>query len=89
MIVVLLIVIAAACAWLAYGKGRSPALWFALGLLFSVIALIVIACLAPAQPAVPASKLCPDCGEASTDVDVELQESFFELASHRCADPPD
>jgi len=75
-IAVIWIVIAAACAAIAGGKGRSGLLWFIIGAFLSLIGLIIIACLPsikPPQPVViaggepaPTPKThvrCPDCAE--------------------------
>ena len=43
------IVFGGACAILASNKHRDPLGWFVLGFLFSIIALIVIAALSPAE----------------------------------------
>ncbi|WP_421590055.1 hypothetical protein [Shinella sp. M27] len=43
------VVFGGACAILAANKYRDPLGWFALGFLFSIIALIVIAALTPAE----------------------------------------
>lgn len=43
------VVFGGACAILAANKGRDPLGWFALGFFFSVVALIVIAALSPAE----------------------------------------
>ncbi len=43
------VVFGGACAILAANKNRDPLGWFALGFLFSIIALIVIAAITPAE----------------------------------------
>lgn len=43
------VVFGGACAILAANKNRDPLGWFALGFFFSIIALIVIAALSPAE----------------------------------------
>lgn len=43
------VVLGGACAILAANKNRDPFGWFALGFFFSIIALIVIAALTPAE----------------------------------------
>jgi hypothetical protein len=43
------VVFGGACAILAANKNRDPLGWFVLGFLFSIIALIVIAALSPAE----------------------------------------
>ncbi len=40
-----IIFLACFCALLAQGKGRRPALWFVLALLFNLIAVIILLCL--------------------------------------------
>jgi hypothetical protein len=45
------IVFGGACAILAANKNRDPLGWFALGFFFSLIALIVVAALSPAEKA--------------------------------------
>ncbi len=48
--IVIAVAIAAWCASIAAGKGRSPILWGILGFVFPLIALIVIAVLPAASP---------------------------------------
>ncbi|MDE3808851.1 hypothetical protein I7I49_00965 [Sinorhizobium meliloti] len=43
------VVFGGACAIIAANKNRDPLGWFALGFFFSIIALIVIAALSPAE----------------------------------------
>lgn len=43
------VVFGGACAILAANKNRDPLGWFALGFFFSIVALIVIAALSPAE----------------------------------------
>lgn len=43
------IIFGGACAIIAANKNRDPLGWFVLGFLFSIIALIVIAALSPAE----------------------------------------
>lgn len=47
--ILIIVAIAAICAGVASSKGRSPAIWFGLGLLFSLIALVVLLILDDAQ----------------------------------------
>lgn len=74
MYVAIWIGIAIACAIIASNKGRSGLGWFFLGLLFPLIALIIIACLSKrTESEIEASrrgvsiteleKKCPDCAE--------------------------
>lgn len=64
-ILVLALAFGVACAVIANNKGRSAFGWFVLGCLFSLLALIVIACLKPAEPEkLPEDqRLCPHCGK--------------------------
>lgn len=59
---------ALACAIVANNKGRSPVLWFLIGLCFSLIALIIILVLPSlkkegAQLDARTQTRCPDCQE--------------------------
>ena len=64
-ILVLALAFGVACAVIANNKGRSAFGWFILGCLFSLLALIVIACLKPAEPEkLPDDQRpCPHCGK--------------------------
>lgn len=55
MVAILAVVSAAACAYLAHRKGRSPWAWGALGLVCQWLALIVLALL-PQNPAAEIAK---------------------------------
>lgn len=60
--------IAIACAIVAGNKGRSGFGWFILGMLFSLIALLIVLVLPsvkedPAQPKPETHIKCPDCAE--------------------------
>ncbi|MFA7415819.1 MAG: hypothetical protein WC048_15170 [Rhizobium sp.] len=50
------IVFGGACAIVATNKKRDPLGWFVLGFLFSLIALIVIAALSPAEKSSPGDR---------------------------------
>lgn len=60
--------ISMACAIVAGNKGRSSAGWFVLGLLFSILALLIVVVLpslkpADAKPTPDTHIKCPDCRE--------------------------
>ena len=63
-IIVVDIACGVACAVIASNKNRSAFGWFILGLLFPLIALIVIACLSRAEPEKLEDDVttCPFCG---------------------------
>ena len=65
-IIVIALACGVACAVIANNKKRSAMGWFLLGCLFPLIALIVIACLSPAEPKkLPDDqRACPHCGKA-------------------------
>ena len=61
-------ILAVACGVVASSKDRSFFGWFVLGFLFSLIALIVVACLPSrrrgvAPPSPETHVKCPDCAE--------------------------
>lgn len=67
-IVTIWIGLAIACAIVASTKDRSVVGWFILGLLFSLIALIIVLVLPPRKPSAAAPHpdthvRCPDCRE--------------------------
>lgn len=62
-ILVLALAFGVACAVIANNKGRSAFGWFILGCLFSLLALIVIACLSPLEPQKDNRVPCPNCGK--------------------------
>jgi hypothetical protein len=53
------VLFAVACAYIAKGKGRSMVLWAILGFLFPLIALIIVAVLPRSKPAVSAASAAP------------------------------
>lgn len=63
MIVLLLfwVMCAVASAAIAAGKGRSGAVWFLLGLVFGLFALVIVACLPGGSAGM---KQCPECAES-------------------------
>jgi hypothetical protein len=60
--------VAAVCAAVAKSKGRSPEAWFALGFLFSLVALFVLACLPSLAAPVRIQSYCIHCGAALSQV---------------------
>lgn len=56
MIVILAVISAAACAYLAHRKGRSPWAWGVLGLIGQLLAVIVLALLPQKTAATPVLK---------------------------------
>lgn len=73
VVLIFWIVCAVACALVASSKGRSSVGWFILGLLFSVFALVIVACLSSVKKLLTATGepiptplthvKCPDCAE--------------------------
>lgn len=51
MVVIFAVIFAAGCAYLAQRRGRSPLAWGALGLIFQLLALVVLALLPHKLPA--------------------------------------
>lgn len=67
--ILIIVAVACSCAGVASSKGRSPAIWFGLGLLFSLIALVILLFLDDAQagPAVPGQTWRPAKGSVPRD----------------------
>ncbi len=61
------VVFGGGCAIIAANKKRDPLGWFALGFLFSLVALIVIAALSPAEKSAGASSARTRQRQTGTD----------------------